>query len=276
LDHRAQSTAGYNKALAQSGVLPLSLFEERNLAEITNPAYPAERLIVCRNPLVGAECGRKRQALLDATEAELNRIAVRVAAGTLQGQDHIGVAVGLVVNRSKMEKHFDLQIEGRRFAFPRKSDGYQASHRAVRELRAEDRRLRVVTVRSCQYLNNIVEQDHRGVKRRLRPMLGLKYDGHAAITIAASSCCIGFARISLRSVDCAFVAGRHRKSGTPCSPPEELAFRQDLAGPKNSKLQQNPCARFAWNAGSTLPALGIRKCRFGASTSSKNELGMAS
>jgi len=63
-------------------------------------------------------------------------------------------------------------------------DGYQASHRAVRELRAEDRRLRVVTVRSCQYLNNIVEQDHRGVKRRLRPMLGLKSYGHAAITIA--------------------------------------------------------------------------------------------
>jgi transposase-like protein len=79
-------------------------------------------------------------------------------------------------------------------------DGYQASHRAVRELRAEDRRLRVVTVRSCQYLNNIVEQDHRGVKRCLRPMLGLKYDGHAAST----------------------------------------AFRQDLAGPKNSKLQHNP------------------------------------
>jgi transposase-like protein len=63
-------------------------------------------------------------------------------------------------------------------------DGYQASHRAVRELGAEDRRLRVVTVRSCKYLNNIVEQDHRGVKRRLRPMLGLKDFGHAAITIA--------------------------------------------------------------------------------------------
>ena len=62
-------------------------------------------------------------------------------------------------------------------------DGYQAFHRAVRELRAEDRRLRVVTVRSCQYLNN-VEQDHRGVKRRWRPMLRLKNFGHAAITIA--------------------------------------------------------------------------------------------
>jgi transposase-like protein len=63
-------------------------------------------------------------------------------------------------------------------------DGYQASHRAVRKLRAEDRRLRVVTVRSCQYLKNIFEQNDRGVKRRLLPMLGLKNFGHAAITIA--------------------------------------------------------------------------------------------
>jgi transposase-like protein len=63
-------------------------------------------------------------------------------------------------------------------------DGYQASHRAVRELRAEDRRLRVVTIRSCQYLNNIVEQDHRGVKLRLRPMLEFKSFAYAASTIA--------------------------------------------------------------------------------------------
>jgi transposase len=110
------------KALAQSGALPLSLFEEHNLAEITDPAYPGERLIVCRNPLVGAERGRKRQELLAATEAELSKIAVRVAAGTLEGKEHIGVAVGLVVNRFKMKKHFDLEIEDRRFAFPRKSE----------------------------------------------------------------------------------------------------------------------------------------------------------
>ena len=110
------------KALARSGTLRLSLFEEQNLAEITDPAYPDERLIVCRNPLVGAERARKRQALLEATEAELNKIAVRVAAGTLQGQDDIGVAVGLVVNRFKVKKHFALQIEDQRFAFPRKTE----------------------------------------------------------------------------------------------------------------------------------------------------------
>jgi transposase-like protein len=63
-------------------------------------------------------------------------------------------------------------------------DGYQASHRAVRELRAEDRKLRSITVRSCQYLNNIVEQDHRNIKSRLRPMLGFKQFENVASTIA--------------------------------------------------------------------------------------------
>ena len=110
------------KALAEKGALPLSLFEERNLAEITDPAYPDERLIVCRNPLVGQERRRKREELLGATEAELNKIAVRVAAGSLEGEGDIGVAVGLVINRYKMKKHFDLQIDDRRLAFPRKSE----------------------------------------------------------------------------------------------------------------------------------------------------------
>jgi hypothetical protein len=110
------------KVLARNGSLRISLFEEHNLAEITDPAYPGERLVVCRNPLVGAERARKRQALLEATEAELSKIAVRVAAGTLQGQDDIGVAVGLVVGRFKVKKHFALQIEDQRFAFPRKTE----------------------------------------------------------------------------------------------------------------------------------------------------------
>ena len=110
------------KALAEKGALPLSLFEERNLAEITDPAYPDERLIVCRNPLVGQERRRKREELLGATEAELNKIAVRVAAGSLEGEGDIGVAVGSVINRYKMKKHFDLQIDDRRLAFPRKNE----------------------------------------------------------------------------------------------------------------------------------------------------------
>jgi transposase-like protein len=63
-------------------------------------------------------------------------------------------------------------------------DGYQASHRAIRELCAEDRKLRSILVRSCQYFNNFVEQDHRNIKSRLRPILGFKQFENAVSTIA--------------------------------------------------------------------------------------------
>jgi transposase-like protein len=88
--------------------------------------------------------------------------------------------------RGRRQSLFSQGLQDTRTGVPRTItlDGYQVSHRAVRELRAEDRRLRVVTVRSCQYLNNIVEQDHRGVKLRLPPMLGFKNFAYAASTIA--------------------------------------------------------------------------------------------
>jgi transposase-like protein len=95
-------------------------------------------------------------------------------------------------------------------------DGYQASHRAVRELRAENRRLMVVTVRSCQYLNNMVEQD-RGVKRRLRPMLGLKNFGRA-ITIAGVELLH-----RIRKDQCALSRLRVRGGSTPAIWNAELA-----------------------------------------------------
>lgn len=110
------------KALAERGALPLSLFDEHNLAEITDPAYPGERLIVCRNPVVGDERRRKREELLVATEAVLAPIAVRVAAGTLQGKAAIGLAVGAVINRFKMKKHFTVEIDDDHFAFTRKHE----------------------------------------------------------------------------------------------------------------------------------------------------------
>ena len=71
--------------LVKDGELQLSLFDQQNLAEISSDAYPGERLIVCRNPLVGEERARKRVELLAATETELEAIAERVRAGTLRG-----------------------------------------------------------------------------------------------------------------------------------------------------------------------------------------------
>lgn len=98
------------QALRKAGSLQLGLFDERNLAEITDPAYPGERLIVCRNPLQAQERARKREDLLRATEAKLAPIVERVAEGRLAGQDAIGLAVGKVIDRHKVGKHFQLEI----------------------------------------------------------------------------------------------------------------------------------------------------------------------
>lgn len=108
------------KRLVKDGELQLSLFDEVNLAEIESESFPGERLIVCRNPLVGAERTRKRDELLAATEAELAVIARRVEAKTLTGRGEIGLAVGAAVNRYKMKKHFELEIEADRFSFNRR------------------------------------------------------------------------------------------------------------------------------------------------------------
>jgi transposase len=108
--------------LAAAGVLPLSLFEQQNLAEITADDYPGERLVICRNPLVAAERRRKREGLLSATEELLTPISVRVAAGALQSSADIGLAVGAVINKFKVKKHIDLDIRDGHLAFSRKAE----------------------------------------------------------------------------------------------------------------------------------------------------------
>jgi transposase len=110
------------KKLLVSGALQLSLFDEQNLAEITTPDYPGERLVVCRNPLVGAQRTHKREALLAATETELRLIADRVARGTLHGADEIGLAVGPAIKRYRVKKHFQVQITDTSFTFTRKTE----------------------------------------------------------------------------------------------------------------------------------------------------------
>jgi hypothetical protein len=95
---------------AADGPLQLGLFDEQDLAEITHPDYPGERLVACRNPHQAAERPRKRGELLDATQALLDPIVARVLAGKLTGADKIGVAVGKVINKYKMGKHFQVSI----------------------------------------------------------------------------------------------------------------------------------------------------------------------
>ncbi len=109
------------KKLVKDGALQLSLFDQANLAEITDEeSYPGERLVVCRNPLVGAERTRKREELLAATERGLAEIAARVEAGTLEGAAEIGLAVGPALKRYRMKKHFSVQITDESFGYERK------------------------------------------------------------------------------------------------------------------------------------------------------------
>src|SRR5664280_1406808 len=95
---------------ADDGPLQMSLFDQANLAEITHPHYPGERLVACRNPALAIERARKRLALLEATDIELTKITAAVAAGRLTGAGKIGIRVGKVVGRYKMAKHYSLDI----------------------------------------------------------------------------------------------------------------------------------------------------------------------
>ena len=109
------------KKLVKDGCLQLSLFDQSNLAEITSEDYPGERLIVCRNPLVGAERTRRREDLLQATERELSAILERVKAGTLSGTAQIALAVGPALKRYRVKKHFEIEIADERFTYRRKT-----------------------------------------------------------------------------------------------------------------------------------------------------------
>ena len=104
---------------AEGGPLQPSLFDDRDMAEITSPDYPGERLVVCKNPLLAEERARKRAELLAATENDLARIAARVqrARSPLRGAAAIGQAVGAVLGRRHMAKHFHISITDDTFSF---------------------------------------------------------------------------------------------------------------------------------------------------------------
>jgi hypothetical protein len=98
------------KLMADDGPLQLSLFDQQDLAEITSPDFPGERLIACRNPVLAADRARKREELLAATEKLLAPVIARVTAGRLTGAGPIGVGVGKVISKHKTGKHFAVTI----------------------------------------------------------------------------------------------------------------------------------------------------------------------
>ena len=110
------------KLAAEDGPLQMSLFDTQDMAEISHPDFPGERLIACRNPQLAAERTRKRDDLLAATEHLLEPIISRVTAGRLAGADKIGVAVGKVINKHKVGKHFHYRITDTSLTIQRRHD----------------------------------------------------------------------------------------------------------------------------------------------------------
>lgn len=114
------------RKLVEGGHLQLSLFDELDLAEISSPDHPGERLVVCRNPVLGAERARKREALLADTEAALDRIVALVARGRLKRESAIGVRTGRIIAARKVAKHFELDIGEGRFGYRRRESSIAA------------------------------------------------------------------------------------------------------------------------------------------------------
>jgi Transposase DDE domain len=112
--------------LVKDGDLQPSLFDQINLGEVSSDAYPGERLVVCRNPLVAADRARKREELLEATERGLQEIAQRVRNGTLEGAAQIGLAVGPALKAYRVKKHFQVKITDTTFTYQRKAEQIQA------------------------------------------------------------------------------------------------------------------------------------------------------
>jgi len=112
------------RQLLDAGAFQLDLFDERDMAAITSPDYPGERLMVCRNPELAKRRAWKREQLLAATEEDLRAIQDRVQKprNPLRGKDEIGLKAGVALHRHKMAKHFEIAIEEDSFTFHRKAE----------------------------------------------------------------------------------------------------------------------------------------------------------
>ena len=109
--------AGAIRKLMNAKVIQPTLFDERNLFELTHPDFPEEKLVACRNPELAYRRKNKRMALLQATSEELEKIQGMIGRGYLRNAEKIGVRVGRVINKYKMAKHFNLEIAEKKFNF---------------------------------------------------------------------------------------------------------------------------------------------------------------
>ena len=184
---RAYSGLGWISALRSSairdlvaeGSLQMSLFDQRDLAEIHSPDFPSERLVACYNPLLAEERRRKRGELIAATEKELEKIVREVGRRTRSplGKDEIGKKVGKVIGRYKMGKHFILAIGEGTFSYERNEvkigqeealDGIYV----VRTSEPADRLCAEDTVRSYKNLTHVERafRSLKGIDLLIRPI----------------------------------------------------------------------------------------------------------
>ena len=168
------------RTLVEDGAIQLSLFDEKDLVEVRSDAYPGERLMVCRNPLLACERARKREALLDTAEALLEPIAAATRCETrrLKGADKIGARVGKVIGRYKMARHFAWSVDAEgRFTYRRNAEAIDAEAAldglyAVRTSLPEAELDAEGTVRAYKRLST-VERAFRSLKSvdlRVRPV----------------------------------------------------------------------------------------------------------
>ena len=167
------------RSLVKQGALQLSLLDEKNLAEITSPDYPGERLMACYNPLLAEERGRKRRELLEATEKGLTKISKEVTRRKkkLLKAAEIALKVGKVLGRSKMGKHFEYTIGEGSFQWKRREDAIQQEAKldgiyVIRTSESKERLSPEATVRSYKSLSE-VERAFRclkGIELRVRPI----------------------------------------------------------------------------------------------------------
>src|SRR4051794_3810610 len=190
--------------LVEGGQLQLSLFDERDMAAITSPDYPGERLIVCRNPDLARERARKREDLLCATERDLAKVARAVtrARKPLRSREAIALAAGAVLNRHKVAKHFELTITDDAFRFARNTaaiaaeaalDGFYVVRTTLPAATLDD----AGTVRAYKSLAQVERafRSLKGVDLRIRPLfhwLAPRVRAHVFLCLLAYQCLLAY------------------------------------------------------------------------------------
>ena len=178
------------------GPLQMSLFDTQNFAEITHHDFPGERLVCCRNPALADERARKRDALLQSTEHNLDKIAASVTAGRLHGAGQIGIRAGKIINKNKVGKHFITTITDDLFTYHRDEEkiATEAALDGIYVIRTSVEKGRLDTVDVVGAYKNLahIERDFRSIKsddldlRPVRHYLADRVKAHILLCMLAA------------------------------------------------------------------------------------------